>query len=102
LVGNHRNLPGRNTGIPEILEIPAVTRNSGVLRSGNSTSGKPYFKGGGGPKVEYLCERFRCFVACTLPVGVGNRGGVGYFQFIETKLLLERRELAAEMFGARQ
>jgi len=24
----------RNTGIPEILEIPAVTRNSGVLRSG--------------------------------------------------------------------
>ena len=25
---------GRNTGIPEILEIMAVTRNSGVLRSG--------------------------------------------------------------------
>jgi hypothetical protein len=34
-----------------ILEIPAVTRNSRVLRSGNPTSGQPYLRGGGGRKT---------------------------------------------------
>jgi hypothetical protein len=41
-LGITEGLPRRNTIIWEILEIPAVTRNSGVLRSGNSTSGQPY------------------------------------------------------------
>jgi len=33
---------------------------------------KMLIRGGGGPRLENLCEYFRCFVACTLPVGVGN------------------------------
>jgi hypothetical protein len=52
LDGKHGNLPGRNTGIPGILVIPAVTRNSRVLRSGNSASGQPRHRGGRVPKVQ--------------------------------------------------
>jgi hypothetical protein len=51
-LGNAGSLLGLNTAIPEILEIPAVARNSGVLRSGNSTSGEPYLRGGGEPKAD--------------------------------------------------
>jgi hypothetical protein len=52
LVSKYGNLPGRHTGIPEILEIPSVTRNAGVLRSGNYSSGQPYLRGGGEPYTE--------------------------------------------------
>jgi hypothetical protein len=52
LDGKCGKLPGRNTGIPEMLEIPAVTQNSGVLRSENSTSGQANLRGGEGSKVD--------------------------------------------------
>jgi hypothetical protein len=52
LVENYGNFPGRNTGIPEFLEIPAVTWKWKALRSRNFTSGQPNLRGGGDQKLK--------------------------------------------------